>query len=249
MELVVLGSCGVYPSKGRACSGYLFRSGKTALLADCGTGVFSNLQRWHAPHLIDAVFISHFHPDHFLDFYPFLQYLRFNPAAQGVSLKLLIPQEGEDKLFSLLGEGAKKNFNHYFQVDYLVEKEIELGDFKLSFHQTNHPIPTFGLVVSEGGSRVVYTADTLPYPDMLNWVQGADLLIAESTYLEKEEEPSTFPHLSASEAGEMASEAGVKQLLLTHFWPETKRELYKAKARKVFSGEVIIATEHLKLEV
>ncbi len=84
---------------------------------------------------------------------------------------------------------------------------------------------------------------------MLNWVRGADLLIAESTYLDKEEEPSGFPHLSASEAGEIASQAGVKQLVLTHFWPETKRELYEARAKKVFAGEVIIATEHLSLEV
>lgn len=249
MELVVLGSCGVYPSKSRACSGYLFCSRGTAFLADCGTGVFSNLQRWHDPHLIDALFISHFHPDHFLDFYPFFQYLRFNPTSQRAPLKLFMPCEGETKLFSLIGEDARKIFDQFFQVVCLVEKEIELGDFKLSFYQTNHPIPTFGLAVSAGGSKVAYTADTLPYPEMLNWVQGADLLIAESTYLDKEEEPSGFPHLSAREAGEVATQGGVKRLLLTHFWPETERKLYEVQAKKVFSGEVIIATEHLRLEV
>ena len=67
-----------------ACSGYLIEDGDTALLLDCGNGVFSKLRRFIDYVDVDAVVLSHLHADHFLDLVPFSYALTYAPRQQPV---------------------------------------------------------------------------------------------------------------------------------------------------------------------
>lgn len=67
VEITVLGCWGPYPPAGGACSGYLVNSGDINVLLDCGHGVFSALQRYLDFRKLDAVVLSHLHPDHCAD--------------------------------------------------------------------------------------------------------------------------------------------------------------------------------------
>ena len=67
VTLTVLGCSGTYPDDGGACSGYLVRSPGASLVVDLGAGSLSNLQRHLAIGEVDAVVLSHVHPDHWLD--------------------------------------------------------------------------------------------------------------------------------------------------------------------------------------
>ena len=55
------------PAPGGACSGYLVRSPATTLVVDLGAGTLANLQRHVDIAAVDAVVLSHEHPDHWLD--------------------------------------------------------------------------------------------------------------------------------------------------------------------------------------
>ena len=71
MELIVLGSSGTWPNAGIATSGYLVRHDGFNLYMDAGTGTLANLQKHIAIEDVDAIVVSHEHPDHFVDLYPF----------------------------------------------------------------------------------------------------------------------------------------------------------------------------------
>lgn len=67
MSLTVLGCCGSYPGPGQACSGYLVRAIGTSVWVDAGTGTLANLQRHVRLQEVDAIVLSHEHPDHWMD--------------------------------------------------------------------------------------------------------------------------------------------------------------------------------------
>ncbi|HNH96176.1 MAG TPA: MBL fold metallo-hydrolase, partial [Microthrixaceae bacterium] len=67
LAVTVLGCGGTFAGAGNACSGYLVRGGGTAVLLDCGPGVLSSLQHHLEPTELDAVVVSHSHPDHWGD--------------------------------------------------------------------------------------------------------------------------------------------------------------------------------------
>ncbi len=67
MKLTVIGHWGGYPKAGEASSGYLLEHDGFKLLVDCGSGVLSFLQNHLTVTDLDAVLISHYHPDHVAD--------------------------------------------------------------------------------------------------------------------------------------------------------------------------------------
>ena len=69
LRLTVLGCDGSYPGPGGACSGFLVRTESTSVLLDAGTGTLANLQLHMAPQDLDAVVITHEHPDHSANIY------------------------------------------------------------------------------------------------------------------------------------------------------------------------------------
>jgi ribonuclease BN (tRNA processing enzyme) len=64
LSLTVLGCSGSYPGKGEACSSYLVRSGSTTVWLDAGSGSMANLQQHVGLDAVDAVVLTHEHPDH-----------------------------------------------------------------------------------------------------------------------------------------------------------------------------------------
>jgi len=73
VRLTVLGSCGAYPEAGQACSGYLVEHDGFRLLVDLGYAVVPRLFEHLTAAGVDAVFISHGHPDHCADLNPLLR--------------------------------------------------------------------------------------------------------------------------------------------------------------------------------
>ena len=73
MRLTVLGGCGGWPAAGQACSGYLVEHDGFRLLIDAGYATVPRLLQLVRPGLVDAVLISHGHPDHCADLNPLLR--------------------------------------------------------------------------------------------------------------------------------------------------------------------------------
>src|SRR2546422_840776 len=70
MKLTILGKWSPYPPAGGACPGYLVEADGVRILLDCGSGVVSSLHRFGTAFDLNAIVISHLHPDHFTDIYP-----------------------------------------------------------------------------------------------------------------------------------------------------------------------------------
>ncbi|HTX62841.1 MAG TPA: MBL fold metallo-hydrolase, partial [Acidimicrobiales bacterium] len=84
--LTVLGCDGSYPGPGGATSGYLVEVAGVAIWLDAGTGTFANLQLVTEPGRLDAVVLSHEHPDHRSDVDAFAVWLREHPPTRPVAV-------------------------------------------------------------------------------------------------------------------------------------------------------------------
>ncbi len=92
------------------------------------------------------------------------------------------------------------------------------------------------------GIRMVYATDTRPAPAIVRFAKDADLLITEGMYgdPEKKENALKHKHMMMSEAAEIANEANVHELWLTHYSPSVHDpEEYAEATRSIFANTVI----------
>jgi ribonuclease BN (tRNA processing enzyme) len=225
----------------------LINQGKTSLLLDMGTGVLSRLYDWLPPEELDALVLTHLHPDHFLDIYPFRYFLEFC-APEKLPLKVLAPAGAVEHIQPLFNESDPANFERVFSFVDLAAGEFTIGDLKLAGHRMPHLEPTYGIELRAEGKRVFYTSDTAFDERLVDLIKGADLLLAESTLLASQAgEP--VAHMATSQVGELARRAEVKRLVLTHLWPHFDRQQILAEVKKEFDGPVELADEGLVIEV
>jgi ribonuclease BN (tRNA processing enzyme) len=81
MRMTVLGGCGAWPAAGQACSGYLVEHDGFRVLVDPGYAVVPRLLELVAAEDVDAVLLSHGHPDHCADLNPLLRARVLNGGA------------------------------------------------------------------------------------------------------------------------------------------------------------------------
>jgi ribonuclease Z len=100
------------------------------------------------------------------------------------------------------------------------------------------------------GKKVAYVTDTLMCDNAIELARDADLLICESSYAKAlEDKAHQHHHMTSQEAGLIASQAGAKKLLLTHFSARYKStHEVEEDARDVFDN-VIAAKDLMKLTV
>jgi len=101
------------------------------------------------------------------------------------------------------------------------------------------------------GLKVVYTGDTEKTENVVKLAKDADILIHDSTYVHEDKEPARG-HSSAREAAEIAKEANVKLLVLTHLSRryQTKEDIEKLlkDAKQVFEN-VIVAEDFMQITI
>jgi len=227
MRVTVLGACGAWPATGDACSGFLVEHDGFRLVLDLG---YATMPRLPSPETVDAVLISHGHPDHCADLNPLLRArtLREKPSKP---LLVYAPAGALDAVLALDRPGM---------LDYdLRPFEPRVGPFRVETRLLPHWLPNAGIRLTAGGTTLAYTGDTGPSPEIVALARDADLLIADASYAE--EVPADMrPYLSsARQAGRDASAAGVGRLLLTHLMPGESPAA--AREAAAFPGPVEVA--------
>jgi ribonuclease BN (tRNA processing enzyme) len=246
MRLTVLGACGAWPAAGQACSGYLVEHDGYRLLLDAGYATLPRLlERVTADH-VDAVFISHGHPDHCADLNPLLRAraLRADPPAP---LPVYALPGALDAVLALDRPGMLASA--YVLHEFRAGDHLDIGPFHARTRPLPHWVPNAGVRLSAGGRAVAYTGDSGPSPDVVHLARDADLLLAEATYVDRVPEDSR-PYLSsARQAGRQAAAAGAGRLMLTHLWPGTDPAAARAAATEGYHGEVSVAAIDAVLDV
>jgi ribonuclease BN (tRNA processing enzyme) len=238
-QVTVLGSCGAYPEPGRACSGFLVEWDGFRLVLDLGYATLPRLLA-HCPHGVDAVVITHEHPDHCIDLHGLFR-MRFYGSARASTLPLYCPSGVLDRLGGLEPDA---DLHAVFEVHEL-PGSYRVGPFDLGGVLLPHYVPNAGVRLRSGPITVAYTGDTGPDPLLADLGREADLYIVDATDREGEQQQRRRNLLTSREAGHWASLAGARRLMLTHFWPGNNREDAVSAARSTFDGEVLAAEEGL----
>lgn len=236
MKIIPIGVWGGYPNKNEATSAFLIEQDGFRCLVDCGSGVLAAVQNYTELRELDAVIISHYHPDHIADI-GVLQHA----AMVGMQLKewntpLYIyahdkdPDEFEKLSYKGVTEGRAIQ----------ASETLELGPWQVSFCETVHPVYCLALKFTANGRSAVFTADTSWKEELIGFSEGADLLVAESNLYEKYI-GIIQGHLSGSQAGELAERAGAKRLLLTHLPQYGELDEILEAAKSSYSGPVEFA--------
>ncbi len=257
MRVTVLGKSPSWQDVDGACSGYLLEAEGTALLLDCGNGVFGKLRRFRDYTEVDAVVLSHLHADHFLDLVPYAYALTYAPRQQPVPVdrwpgtehparpRLIAPAGAREVFRRVVGAwGNEDLIEKAFELcEYATEDTPSVGPFALSFHEVPHFITTHAVAITTpAGRRFVFGADCRPTEELVEFAAGADLLIVEGT-LPRPEREGVRGHLTPGEAGEHGRRAGVQRLVLTHISDELDPSWARAEAESGFGGTVELARE------
>ena len=242
MRLTVLGAAASHAAAGQACAGHLVEAGGVRLLLDCGNGVLANAYRVIDPYTIDAVFVTHNHPDHYVDLYSLQSMLRYAPDGPRAAMRVFMPEGLFGRMQHLLSDRGAAEFREAFEVSVLKDGvSVQVGGITVTPRLVEHTDPTFALVVAADGVRLAYTSDTGCCERVREAVRGADLIVSEATLPEAYADMS--PHLTARQAGEVARQAGAGELILVHVWPTNDRETMEREASEAFGRRVRVATE------
>jgi ribonuclease BN (tRNA processing enzyme) len=250
VRLTVVGCAGSFPSPESPASCYLVEAddahGRSwRVLLDLGSGALGPLQRYTPLSGLDAVLLSHLHPDHFLDvcgLYVARHYAPSGPA--GPPLPVYGPAATARRIREAYG-GEPAGLDATYAVRPFADGEpVHLGPFAVTPFRVEHPVEAYGLRVEvQVGRRLevlAYTGDTDTCEALVPLAKGADLLLAEASFQEGRD-TTRGVHLTGLRAGRLAADAGCRHLLLTHVPVWTDPDVVLAEARSAFPGLVGLA--------
>jgi ribonuclease BN (tRNA processing enzyme) len=240
MRMTVLGGCGAWPASGRACSGYLVEDDGFRLLVDPGYATLPRLLRHVDARDVDAVLVSHGHPDHCADLNPLLRARALDPDP-AAKLPVHALPGALDRVLALDRPGMLDDA--LALRTFTAGGRFEIGPFTVDTWALPHFVPNAGLRLTAGGKVLAYTGDTGPCRELADLAHGADLFLAEATYPDVVPAEDARYLSSARQAGEWATKAGAGRLMLTHLWPGTFAVHAEAAARGAYAGPVEVARE------
>lgn len=230
-SLTVLGMDGSYPGPGGACSGYLLRCGDFTTWLEAGPGSMANLQLHIGLGELDAVVVSHAHPDHWSDLEGLYVAMRYFFGRRGVPI--YAPQGLRDLMS---GEKPDGTFDWRVVGD---GDSAQLGPARWKWSVTDHPVEALAARVQVGRRALGYSADTGSGWDFSTLGAGLNMALVEASLTTDAE--GVMQHLSARQAGAAAAGAGAERLLVTHLSPGRDREQARAEAEVAFGGPVEVA--------
>jgi ribonuclease BN (tRNA processing enzyme) len=249
MRVTVVGCSGSFAGPQSPSSSYLVRAeadGRTwNLLLDLGSGAFGALQRHLPPEDLDAVLVSHLHPDHCVDLCGLYVFRRYRP---GGPLPQRLPVHGPAgtaerlaMMYHGLEEGGMEG-----QFDFGVVADavpLTIGPFTVTPYAVNHPVEAYGYRVEADGAVLAYTGDTDACDNLTPLLRDADLALVDSAFVDGRDTVTDI-HMSGSRAAQAAVRAGgVHRLVLTHLPAWNDPDVCRAQAQAVWPGEVEFAHE------
>ena len=249
MKITVIGCSGSFAGPDSPASSYLVQAeyaGRTwSIVLDLGNGALGPLQRHLELADLDAVFISHLHPDHCVDICGLYVTRRYRSGgALPGQLDVHAPTGASDR-FELMYHGLERTgMDAEFAVHELADELVtKVGPFAVTSYRVNHPVEAYGFRVEADGAVMAYTGDTDATDALTPLLTGADVALMDSAFVDGRDD-AVGVHLSGRRAAEAALAAGgVDLLVLTHIPPWNDRAVCRAQAAAVWSGELELAAQ------
>jgi ribonuclease Z len=282
LSLFFAGTAGSVPSARRGLPALLLRAGGDRVLFDCGEGTQQQLLRSVGLPELDAVFLTHFHLDHWLGLLGMVK--TFDLRARERPLTLYGPP-GLRALIEAMRPVIGRTGYALDLVELEPHEEVRFGGYEIAAFPVEHRVTAYGYAFAEDdragrfdpdaaralgvapgpdfgrlqrgevvgdvrpeqvvgpprpGRRIVISGDTRPCQTTEVYAHAADVLVHEATFLEDERARARETgHSTASQAAELARDAGVRLLALTHlstrYFPRDVRD----EARAAFPAAVV----------
>jgi ribonuclease BN (tRNA processing enzyme) len=239
MRLDVIGAGPAYTDRpGALGASYLLRYEGSSLVLDLGQGTFSGLAATVDPGTLEAVVISHLHPDHFVDLVPLRHYLRWEGPRR--RLRVLGPVELDRRLDALQNEPGFTAAA--LDLERLSDGTVEVGPFRIDIRQITHTDASFGFRVAPVASGpdtpgLVYSGDCGRAEDLDPLARPGDTLLCEVSFGPGPIVPGP-EHLDGPTVGELARRVKASRVLLTHLMMGFDRAATVDSVRARFDGPV-----------
>lgn len=271
-SLVLLGT-GAGPVEGRPrrMTSHVLVSNGAAYIVDCGLGVTNQLARTGIPFAaVRSIFITHHHPDHNVEYGPFLLLRWVNHITEAPSAYGPPPlvQMTRDYLRSV--DATIRFWSEDFEYPPLKVDDVHEitgsghvmkdENVRVTSALVQHPPvhPAFGYRFDFADRSIAFSGDTVPVEAMARLARGADVLVHEAidmavmdSLTRRYDDPAQYKivmhhmradHSPIEDVGRIAQEAGVKTLVLSHLAPSVgiSDETWRAGAAKHFKGNIIV---------
>ena len=249
MKLTILGSGTGVPSLDRSAPAYLLEAGDTRCLIDCGSGTLHQLLRaGTACALIDAVFVTHTHPDHIGDLVPLIHALKLDlDVPRRTPLYLFGPPGFSPFYAQCVAPVATPP--RYFTVEVQeAGPELPFAGCRITTIPTVHTdtLHSIAYRFEQNGRTLVLSGDCDYDPGIVTLARDADVLVIDCSF------PDALKmrgHLSAGECARIAREAGVRKLVLSHLYPvKASADSRLSEARRGCDSEVCLAEDLMVLD-
>lgn len=223
-----MGVGAAYGRADEAQSSYLVRAGDRFLCLDLGAGALNRLCAHVPPERLEAVVVTHLHPDHMADLLALRVYMAWGPG-RGSRVRVLGPPGLRERLVAFTDAHGWDEGMAFDEIEP-PGGEVDLGGgLLLRFAEVPHTPPTFAVRVDWRGKSICFGADCSPNGVLPRLAEGCDVLLLECSF-GAESVPAAIAHLQAQDAAGIARRAGARRLVLTHCYPEFDRDAALAAA-------------------
>lgn len=255
MRLTVVGCSGSFAGPGSPASSYLVTTeheGRTwRVLLDLGSGALGALQRHIDPVELDAVLLTHLHPDHCIDLLGLYVTRQYRPTGRPRHrLPVHAPAGARQRIDAAYESIEEPGTDAVFDYHEITDREpVRVGPFVITPYLVHHPVEAYGFRVEAQGRVLAYTGDTDSCEALAPLLTGAHLALTDSAFVEGRDTIRGI-HLTGRRAAEAAVAAGgVQRLMLTHIPAWNAPGECHAEADQVWPGEVELAQPDAVYEV
>ncbi|MFI5085844.1 MAG: MBL fold metallo-hydrolase [Actinomycetales bacterium] len=265
MRLTIVGCSGSFPGPSSPASCYLLTAHdgdrSWRILLDLGSGALGSVQKYLDLHDIDAILLTHLHPDHCMDLCGLHVAVRWDPAGWTTGrIPVWGPAATADRLATAYGLDPDPGMHGEFDFGLWADRQaITVGPFRITPYAVNHlQEEAYALRVEAteydgtGVDRVTvltYSGDTDSCPALEEAAGGANLFLCEAAYEEGRDDAIHGVHLTGKRAAQAAAKANARRLLLTHLpvWTDANRAV--AEARPEFDGGLAVAVAGVHYDI
>ena len=246
-KITFLGTASAVPDRNHQNTHFIVETQSGTMLVDCvGNPIVRLREAGIDPLSITDLVLTHFHPDHISGVPLLLMDLWLLGRKQPLNIYGL--DSVLEKFEVMMDLYEWENWGGFYPVHMHSVNDpdrmviIDRKHLNVQASKVRHMVPAMGVRITLPEGTVCYSTDTEPCVEVVRLAKGADFLIHEAS-------GSMGGHTGAREAGVIASDAGVKTLILIHYDPVSIPDALKEAARQSFSGEVIIARDMMTLPI